>query len=285
MSGQDQRSWRDLRSGATSSLADPVTVARLLEEASGVSGAELMVHLDEAAPAAAARRMDLMVARLLAGEPLQHVLGHWGFRLLDLAVGPGALIPRPETEIVTELAIGALAGAESPVVVDLGTGTGAIALSIAVEVASATVYAVERSPAALQLASANLCGLGRAIAARVTLLSGDWYGALPGELRGRIDLVVSNPPYVSEAEWLGLDPVVKDHDPYDALVPGPIGTEAIEQIVEGAGDWLAVDGALVVEIAPSQASAVLEMATRCGFSDSRVASDLAGRERALVARR
>jgi release factor glutamine methyltransferase len=226
-----------------------------------------------------------MVARRRAGEPLQHVVGHWGFRQLDLVVSRAALVPRPETEIVVEVALTELARLEGRRAVDLGTGTGAIAISIAVEAPRCEVFATDRSAEALRLASANLAGVGRLAAGRVTLAAGDWYGALSPALAGTIDLVVSNPPYVSEAEWAGLEPEVRLYDPRSALVAGPNGLEDVEKVVGGAGAWLAPAAAVVVEIAPHQADAACRVALRAGFAEAEVLPDLAGRPRVLVGRR
>ncbi|MGH9092638.1 MAG: N5-glutamine methyltransferase family protein, partial [Acidimicrobiales bacterium] len=146
-------------------------------------------------------RLDELVARRLAGEPLQYVLGSWVFRTLELTVDRRALIPRPETEQVVEAALARLGDRPHPVVVDLGTGSGAVALSMAAERPGAEVWATDADAAALELAAANRERTGVA----ATLCRGDWYGALPARLRGRVDLVVSNPPYVSEAEWPALD--------------------------------------------------------------------------------
>ncbi len=216
-----------------------------------------------------------MVTRRAAGEPLQYVLGRWAFRRLDLVVDRRVLIPRPETEQVVEVALAelaALAGASSapspgisalavgaseavvsagavvpaggagPVVVDLGTGSGAIALSLAAEANPAAVWATDASPDALTIARANLAGLGGTRAARVRLVEGWWWDALPVELMGRVSLVVSNPPYVTTAEMSSLPAVVADWEPEAALHAGPHGLEAIEVIVAGAPDWLARPG-------------------------------------------
>jgi release factor glutamine methyltransferase len=212
------------------------------------------------------------------------VLGHWGFRSLDLMVDRRVLIPRPETEQVVEVALAELdrlGGREVPTtVVDLGTGSGAIALSIATERVRATVWATDLSAAALEVARANLAGVGRA-AARVTLVEGDWYSALPGELRGRVQLVVSNPPYVTTTVELPAE--VADWEPSTALLAGDDGLDALRVVVAGAGGWLEPDGVLVCEISPEQAGAVQALAAG-HFAEARVEPDLAGRPRTLVAR-
>jgi len=181
--------------------------------------------------------------------------------------------------------------------VDLGTGSGAIALSLALEGAvlapGLEVWATDVSAAALDVARLNLDDLAAedpAAASRARLSGGAWFAALPQDLAGRLDLVVSNPPYVSEAEYPALDAVVRDWEPRTALVAGPGergvgGMAAIEAIVSEAPRWLGPSGALVVEMAPSQATASVDAARRAGFREVTTARDLAGRTRMLVARR
>jgi release factor glutamine methyltransferase len=258
----------------------------LVEAATGLDGAELVVVLDQPATQRGVAHLDAMVDRRRAGEPLQYVVGSWGFRSLDLMVDRRVLIPRPETETVVdealaeldELAVGRPEGLR---VVDLGTGSGAIALALAAERDRLEIWATDRSADALAVASANLAGLGRRGVA-VRLVEGSWFSALPGELAGAIDLVVSNPPYVAATD--PLPPEVRDWEPAEALVSGPSGLEAIEQVVAAAPTWLRSPGALVVELAPDQAEAAVALARQAGFADVRVAADLAGRPRTLVAR-
>lgn len=244
---------------------------------------------DDAAAEAFAREA---AVRRQRGEPLQHVLGHWSFRHLDVLVDGRALVPRPETEVVVEAALGELArlARRRPLsaVADLGTGSGVIALSLATEVPGPVpvVYATDVSDAALSLAGENARRvLGADRRDRLELRLGSWYAALPAEVLGGLDLVVSNPPYLSSEEWPGLEPVVKDFDPYAALVAGPSGTECLEAVVGGASRWLAPDGCLVVEIAPHQAQAASGLARGAGFRTAGVRHDLAGRPRVLVAGR
>jgi len=153
-----------------------------------------------------------------SGEPLQYVLGSWAFRSLELMVDPRVLIPRPETEQVVEVALGEIRRHRRPVVADLGTGSGAIALSVVAEVAGAQVWATDTSEAALAVARANLAGLAGMAATRVRLARGSWFSALPAELRGRLSVVVSNPPYVADAEVASLPAEVAEWEPREALV-------------------------------------------------------------------
>lgn len=217
-----------------------------------------------------------MVRRREAGEPLQYVLGRWDFRGVSVAVDPRVLIPRPETEQVVSVALSAVASPS--VVVDLGTGSGAIALSVCSELPDASVWATDVSPAALEVARLNLVGSG------VSLRSGSWWAALPDSLRRQIDLAISNPPYVSAGEMATLDSVVADWEPESALVSGPSGLECVSELLAGGLSWLAPGGALVIEIAPHQASSASQLAVGFGYDDVAVHPDLAGRDRALVAR-
>lgn len=249
--------------------------------------------------------------RRAAGEPLQYVLGLWPFRSLDLVVDPRVLIPRPETEQLVEVALaelgslssdrggapGAGRSAPGPVCVDLGTGSGAIALSLAVEggpvAPGLMVWATDASADALAVAEENLArvaGWDPVAAGRVRLSEGRWFDALPSEVAGTVDLLVSNPPYVAESDFPGLDPTVRDWEPRRALVAatgsGGVGGMAdIEAVIVGASPWLRPSGVLVVEIDPSQGAAGLDVARRAGFCRSRTRRDLAGRIRMVVARR
>ncbi len=226
-----------------------------------------------------------LAARRASGEPLQHVLGHWGFRTLDVLTDARGLIPRPETEIVVEVALGEVPATGPVLAADLGTGSGVIACSLAVEMgARARVLAVDASADAVALATQNLeRTLGETD--QVSVVCGSWYKALPTELEGQFHLIVSNPPYLAEAEWEELDPVVRDFDPYAALVAGPTGLEDLEVVIGLAPRWLKEGGSLVVEIAPHQADEARALAAAAGFACVSVRPDLQGRERVLVARR
>jgi release factor glutamine methyltransferase len=237
-----------------------------------------------------------MARRRVAGEPLQYIFGHWPFRSLDLLVDPRVLIPRPETEQVVEVALAEarrLTGAGGLVVVDAGTGSGAIALSLASELGgdASSVWAVDVSRHALDVAKANVERVREhAVTAwpPVTLLESDWLRELPDELRGRVGLVVANPPYVSQEEWSELDPVVR-MEPQRALVAaagsdGTPGLADVEELLLQSLVWLGRPGTVVMELAPHQADAATTLAGRLGYGDVRVEPDLARRPRALVAR-
>jgi release factor glutamine methyltransferase len=285
------RRWRELRDDAVARLtasgvvADAAQEVRwIAEQASGRTPAEQVAALDEPVTDREAAAVEQMLRRRVAGEPLQYVLGRWAFRTLDLLVDRRVLIPRPETEVVAGLAIDALAPLGRPAVaVDLGTGSGAIALSLAAERwPDIEVWATDISPDALAVARANLAALGRRGAA-VRLVEGDWFAALPAELRGTVDLVVSNPPYVPDGDDLAEE--VAAWEPLGALLAGADGLDDVRHIVTEAPSWLRSGGTLVVEIGDQQGPAVAALATAAGFRDVTIAPDLTGRDRALVARR
>jgi len=287
--------WGSLLDEATAALT-AVDARWIVCEASGYDPAELALVLDEPATNRGVRAVEDLVARRARGEPLQYVLGSWEFRGIDLMVDPRVLIPRPETEVVAQLAIdelargGARTGKADPwsagtteyEIADLGTGSGALALALVSTLPDAAVWATDASEDALAVARANLSSIGFA-ATRVRLVQGDWFDALPLELRGGLKLVVSNPPYVSEAEYCELPTEVAAYEPTKALVSGPTGLESLEVIVRDAPEWLASDGELVCEHAPHQADALRELAHAAGFTRVDVRADLTGRGRVLVA--
>jgi release factor glutamine methyltransferase len=300
----------DVASGALSSVGDllceveielgSAPAARwMLSNATGLADAQLLGALDRRVPAAAAFEVAHMLERWHAGEPLQYVLGRWAFRRLEVWVDRRVLIPRPETEQVVGYALEELHRAvvsaapdESVIAVDLGTGSGVIALSLAAEIprsdrSELEVWATDDCANAIDVARTNLSVLRTtdpAAAERVRFREGSWFDALPLDLAGRVRVMASNPPYVSAAEWEGLEPAVRDHEPRRALVGGDTGREMLEVLVSGARDWLAPGGLLVLELAPHQASSMVRAARSAGFIDVQVRPDLAGLPRALVAR-
>jgi release factor glutamine methyltransferase len=275
--------WRELLAEATERLGSAIEARRIVERASGFDGTEYALGLDEHVSARAMPFFESMVERRAGGEPLQYVLGSWGFRRLDLFVDRRVLIPRPETEMVVQVALAELRDlGKAPNVLDLGTGSGAIALSIAVEVPTARVWATDRSAEALEVAALNLSGIGTLAAGRVRLAQGSWFDAVPSRLQGSFQLVISNPPYVGDRELLPDE--VAGWEPAGALRAGPTGLEDIDHIVDEAPKWLARPGVLVVELAPHQAGPAIQLARDAGFSSAEVRLDLAGRERTLLAR-
>ena len=261
-----------------------VSARRIVEELSGHEGADFAFGLDEMVTNRGMAAFDKLVSRRLAGEPLQYVLGHWGFRELDLLVDPRVLIPRPESEVVAGLAISEvsrLAGVASPLmVVDLGAGSGALGLSVAAETSDVEVWLTDLSEDAIAVARANTAGLGTA-GSKIRIAVGSWFDAVPDVLKGTLGVVVSNPPYVADHEELPSQ--VRDWEPQSALFAGPSGTEHLEALVHQSRSWLRSDGALVLEMAPWQTDRVAELASQ-RFGEVSIESDLAGLPRAVVSR-
>jgi release factor glutamine methyltransferase len=283
----DQRvtvTWRELLA-ETESLIDDAQHARwICETATSSTPDEFRGMLDEPAGQRAVAHLDAMVARVRAGEPLQYVLGAWAFRRLDLAVDARVLIPRPETELVAEVAI-EVARAVGPTrrVLDMGTGSGAIGLALADElpIDGTTVWISDVSADALAVAQANLAGLGRA-ARNVRVAEGSWFGALPeGE---RFDMIVSNPPYVAVGS-ADVGRSVTDWEPSAALFSGPDGLDDLRVIVAEAPAWLRAGGWLVVEHGHDQGAAVSELFWAAGFVDVETRQDFAGLDRIGLGRR
>ena len=228
------------------------------------------------------------VARREAREPLQHITGVAYFRYLELAVGSGVFVPRQETEVMTCWAIDRLAAMDvaEPVVADLGTGSGAIALSIAQEVPRAVVHAVEADPLARQWAERNIASVATAsphTAGRVILHAGDFASVLQ-EFDGQLDLVVSNPPYIPVGAW--VPPEVGEYDPATALWGGTDGLDAVRVVEATARRLLRPGGLLAVEHGAQQGAAVYWVfAEENGWRDTRNNADLAGRDRFVTTAR
>lgn len=250
----------------------------LVRHVTGWSGSDLLVRSEDAVPARAGQQLAALAARRAAREPLQLVLGTIGFRHLDLEVRPGVFIPRPETEVLAGEAVNVTPA--GGVVVEPCTGTGAVACAVATEAAPRLVVATDSSPAAVDLARRNAARCG----ATVTVLAGDLLAPVDPALRGRVDVLVSNPPYVAEAEVAGLEPEVRDWDPRDALVAGPTGHEVSDLLIAGAAAWLTPRGWLLLEVAATRATETAGRAVEAGLDGVRVVADLAGRDRVVVAR-
>ena len=219
-----------------------------------------------------------LVARRSAREPLQHLVGTVAFRYVEVAVGPGVFVPRPETELLVDAVLPVLRGRPRPVAVDLCAGSGALALAVADEVPSATVYAVERSPSSLHWLRRNCAG------GNVQVISADIGdpGLLP-ELTGRVDAVLANPPYVATGE--DVDPEVR-HDPADALFAGPDGLAVLPAVVSAARRLLRAGGVLTVEHGDQQGPAITALLSADdGWRQVVDHQDLAGRARYVTAER
>jgi release factor glutamine methyltransferase len=228
----------------------------------------------------AARFHHLVEARATR-RPLQHLTGVQAFWRHEFLVSPDVLIPRPETEVLVEAALERLRGLPGPTVVDVGTGSGCIALSLAAERPDATVHATDISPAALAVARENAGRLG--LSGRVTFLEGDLLAPLAGHAGG-IDLIASNPPYVDAVEVAGLAPEVRDHEPRQALVaPGGV-LSAYERLAPQAARLLRPGGWLVLEVGQGQAEAVRRLVEAAGLHVVEVRRDLQAILRTVVAR-
>lgn len=223
-----------------------------------------------------------LVARREAREPLQHITGRAPFRNLELAVGPGVFVPRPETEQVVQFAIDALWAIPSahPVAVDLGSGSGAIALSMAIEVPHSIIYAAENSPEAFPWTSQNFEEAG---AANAHLVFADLVDAFP-ELNDTVDVVISNPPYIPK-DAIPRDPEVRLFDPEHALYGGEDGLDAVRQVSQTGLRLLRAGGTLVLEHGELQAAQIAALLTADGWSAVSSHVDLLGRDRATTALR
>lgn len=250
---------------------DTVDARILLREASGATAAQLIAFQERPLAPEAASLYLQWLERRLSGEPVAHILGEREFYGRSFRVSPATLIPRPETELLVELALHQTAGQPQPRILDLGTGSGAIAVSIALEMPHAQVTAVDFSPAALEVAQANALALG----ARVDFHSGNWFAALGPE---RFNCIVSNPPYIAEA-----DPHLQQGDlrfePITALASGADGLNDICHIIHAAPGHLEPGGWLLLEHGYDQAEAVRALLEDAGFLGVQSWHDIAGIER------
>lgn len=220
--------------------------------------------------------IESLAARRLAGEPLQYLEGTAAFADFDVVVDSRVLVPRPETEGLFELASRWVR--DPRVIVDLGTGSGVLAIALARRFPDAEVHATDLSAEALEVARSNADLLG----VEIRFHLGDLFAAVPERLAGRVDLMVSNPPYVAESEWDFLPADVR-REPRSALVAGPLGTEVLGRIAAGSRAWLAAEGVLVCEIGEEQSAELIPIFAPLGRVE--IHPDLAGRARYLLVRR
>lgn len=262
--------------------------------ASGLDRREARWLVEEFVPGGdldAAGALNAAAKRRLDGEPLQYIIGHWPFRTLDLDVDPRVLIPRPETEELVGVALVELAkmGVVAPTIMDLGCGSGAIGLALLSELRErgvvATLVAVDESAEALVIARRN--ALKHQLHA-VSFVHSSWFEEVDPSLRGRIDLIVANPPYVGSEEFDHLDPVL-GYEPQSAIVApdakGVVGFADLAVIISGAPRWLSSTGVLICEHANTQREATTTTAAGAGFTSVEDFDDVAGHPRILVARR
>ena len=251
----------------------------LLAEASGWDRAILAADPGRGIPAPAARSFGEMVRRRLRREPVAYILGRRGFRSIELSVDPRVLVPRPETELLVDLALELRPG----MVLDVGTGSGAVALAIADELPDCWVTATDTSPAALEVARGNAEALG--LADRV----GFELGSVPET--GEFDLIVANLPYVAESDWASLQPEVTEWEPREALLAGPDGLDAIRAVIaqvterERSSSRYAGKTAFALEVGAGQADGVEALLGAAGFTGIERRRDLAGIDRVVWRRR
>jgi len=246
----------------------------------------LITHRDDVLGDNPQQDFDDAIRRRIRREPLQHIIGSQEFWGLEFKVTPDVLIPRPETEFIIEAALAIVHKRNQQVrIIDLCTGSGCIAVSLAKELTSANVIATDASEKALAVARENARNHG--VADRIRYLEGDLFDPLEElDIRGQIDFIVSNPPYVRAGDMATLQPEVKDYEPLMALIAGPEGTEIAQRIIKHATEYLKKNGALIMEMGLGQAEALINMVEATGtYAKPEILKDLAGIERVLVARK
>ncbi len=281
--------WGELLQVTAVELGNEQEARWLCEHASGLDRVELDAARDEVVSQRCGVALRAMVARRLTGEPLQYVMKSWAFRHLDVLVDNRVLIPRPETEVVVQVALDLAREMISKTnsklrVADLGTGSGVIGLSLASELprGSNEVWLTDLSADALEVARANLAGLGL-INGDVRVALGSWFAALPSELKNSFDLIVSNPPYIGVYDP-SVESSVLNHEPHLALFAGSDGLDAYREIISHADEWLATDGWIVLEIGHQQGDAVRELLAQNSFKQIEIRKDLAGHDRIALAK-
>lgn len=257
----------------------------LLEHALGVRSHQLVSQAARLVSPDVLARVESLVARRVAREPLQYLLGTQEFCGLEFSVTPAVLIPRPETELLIHHVTDQLRTCPDAVIVDIGTGSGCVAVTLAARLAGRRILAIDRSPEALAVAQRN--ATRHAVCDRIEWLEGDLLGPLRERMAAdSVDVIVSNPPYVSEADWAGLEPEVRVFEPRMALVGGEQGTEFHERLLRDSREFLAPGGLLVMEIGAGQATTVRQLAGQIGgYTALRIIEDAAGIERIVMAQR
>lgn len=272
------RQWLKLATAALSASDSPKRDAEiLLGVVTGKSRAQLIAFDDHVLSAAQLAQLDALLTRRQRGEPVAHITGQREFWSLPLAVSPATLIPRPDTEILVEQAL-ALLPATALNVLDLGTGTGAIALALASERPQLTVHAVDRIADAVALAQRNAAALSLS---NVRVSQSDWFTALAPQ---RFDMIVSNPPYI-DADDTHLSQGDVRFEPLSALVAQEAGLSDLRHIINSAADWLTADGWLVLEHGWQQASAVRELLAEASYQHIATRADYGGNDRVTFGRR
>lgn len=255
----------------------------LIGHALGLKRMQLYLEFERLLPEAELEKIRPLIRRRSQREPLQHIIGSVEFAGIELKVDRRALIPRPETEYLVELLKAAwlAKGSEPKLVIDLGTGSGALALALATQWPTARVWATDASEEALSLTTENCEALG--LGDRVTVLQSDWFGAV--SKAERFDVIVANPPYLTAAEVEETAPEVKNFEPAMALSTAEDGMDAITAIVKSAGDFLQPGGLLAMETGIAQHAVICEMLATAGYSEIESRRDLTGRDRFVFARK
>ena len=254
----------------------------LLLKCLDLSEEEFFASMDKSVSRSQERCFNRLISRRLAGVPLPYLTGIKEFWSIPFRVSPGVLIPRPETELLVEKTIELSKGEGEEIIVDLGTGCGNIAVSLAKELPNARILATDTSQEALRLARMNA---HRQAVSRITFLRGSLFSSLEKlNLRKKCDFIVSNPPYVSQVEWKQLSREIRDHEPRNALVAGETGLEVIEQIIQGTSPYLKPGGYLIIEMGYNQRDAVQSIFDACSsWKKVKFFKDLAGVDRVVTA--
>jgi release factor glutamine methyltransferase len=254
----------------------------LLSAATGLSRVELYAHFDRPLSDSERATYRASIERRAAGEPLQYVTGEMPFRHVVLKVRPGVFIPRPETEVLVDEVLASIEGVIEPVVIDLCTGSGAVAISVAYERPDARVFATEIVATTAEVARENAQRCG--VADRVIVFEGDLFQPLPTHLRSNVHVVVSNPPYIPTADLAALPAEVGGFEPGVALDGGSDGLVVARRIIEDALGWLLPGGALFVETDTTRAQEAVN-AMAAWYEGTRVVRDLSGRDRVATGRK
>lgn len=248
----------------------------LLAHSCGWKRIQLYTNYDQPLTDAQRGRMRDFIRRRAQAEPVAYLVGYREFFSLDFEVNPAVLIPRPDTETLVRVALDALKGRTTPTALDIGTGSGCIAVAVAANCPAVTLTAVDISADALETAQSN--AEKHAVSERITFLQSDVFENVPA---GEFDIIVSNPPYIREGELAGLDADVRDHEPTHALVAGEDGLDVVRRIVDGAQEYLAENGCLLFEVDGEQAETVAALMSSNGLVDTRIEKDLSGIPRVI----
>ena len=257
----------------------------LVAHALGLEAHHLATQAEQPVSPEKRTQAESLVSRRAAHEPLQYILGTQEFCGIEFLVNQAVLIPRPETEILLQEALRAVDLNKDSVLVDVGTGSGCVAVTLATILSRTRILAVDRSPEALAVAKAN--AERQTVENRIEFIEGDLLCPLRNRgLTGQVDVIVSNPPYIAESDWAGLQPEVRGFEPRSSLVSGPTGTEFHDRLLRESHDYLTPGGSLVMEIGQGQLPSVRKIAEQLGgYTPVEIAKDGAGIERIVIFRR